>query len=313
MSVFRRVLAVSFAVAALCAAAAAPSSAVVGGNDASPGEYPSVAEITFGPFLCTGTLIAPTWVLTAGHCSNITAGTVASPASWPAPLISVRVGGATQSDGERLGVSRVVMHPDYLLTSGYDISLLQLSSSSTMAPTQLAGAGERSIWTAGTMETIVGWGVTSEGGSQPDRLQEAQVPITTDSYCAGAYSDFDPQTMVCAGFPEGGVDTCQGDSGGPMFGHSSTGALRVVGTTSFGEGCARPGKPGVYARVADDTLRPWIAANAAGGVSTASSTTTTGSTTTTRRAKRRAAKRRAAKRRAAARQRARADSMRSTR
>jgi secreted trypsin-like serine protease len=272
MTAFRRVLAVSVTAAALLAAAAAPSSAVVGGSDASPGEYPAVAEITFGPFLCTGTLITPTWVLTAGHCSNITAGTVASPASWPAPLITVRVGGVTQNDGERLGVTRVVMHPDYLLTSGYDISLLQLSSSSTMPPTQVANAGERSIWTAGTMETIVGWGVTSENGSQPDRLQEAQVPVTTDPYCAGAYSDFDPRTMVCAGFPEGGVDTCQGDSGGPMFGRTSAGALRVVGTTSFGEGCARPGKPGVYGRVADDTLRPWIAANAAGGVSAASST-----------------------------------------
>jgi secreted trypsin-like serine protease len=170
----------------------------------------------------------------------------------------------------------------------------------------VAGAGERSIWTADTLETIVGWGVTSEGGEQPDRLQEAQVPITTDAYCAGAYSDFDPATMVCAGFPQGGVDTCQGDSGGPMFGRSAGGALRVVGTTSFGEGCARPGKPGVYARVADDTLRPWIAANAAGGVSTATTTTAA----TDRRAKRRAAKRRAAKRRAAARQRALARSTR---
>ncbi len=85
------------------------------------------------------------------------------------------------------------------------------------------------------------------------------MPITTDQYCAGAYSDFDAKTMVCAGFPQGGVDTCQGDSGGPMFGKTSAGALRVVGTTSFGEGCARPGRPGVYARVADDTLRPWIA------------------------------------------------------
>ena len=293
MSVFRRALAISLTAAALLAGAAAPSSAVVGGNDASPGEYPSVAEITFGPFLCTGTLITPNWVLTAGHCSNITAGTVASPASWPTPLISVRVGGVTQSDGERLGVSRVVMHPDYLLTSGYDISLLQLSSSSTMAPTQVAGAGERSIWTAGTMETIVGWGVTSEGGSQPDRLQEAQVPITTDAYCAGAYSDFDPQTMVCAGFPQGGVDTCQGDSGGPMFGRGSAGALRIVGTTSFGEGCARPGKPGVYGRVADDTLRPWIESNAPGSVEHREQhlSTPAGTTTTTTRSGARSAAR----------------------
>ena len=271
MRAIRRILAISITVTAMLGAAATPSSAVVGGNDASPGEYPSVAEITFGPFLCTGTLVTPDWVLSAGHCSSVTGAAVATPASWPTALINVRIGGVTQSDGERRGVSQVVMHPNYLLTSGYDISLLKLSQSSAMTPTQVAGAGERSLWTAGTLETIVGWGATEEGGDVPDNLQEARVPVTTDEVCAGAYSDFDPQTMVCAGFPKGGVDTCQGDSGGPMFGRTSTGALRVVGTTSFGEGCARPGKPGVYGRVGDDTLGPWIAQNTGTGVSSGTS------------------------------------------
>ena len=72
--------------------------------------------------------------------------------------------------------------------------------------------------------------------------------------------------MVCAGFPQGGVDTCQGDSGGPMFGRTATGVLRVVGSTSFGEGCARPNKPGVYARVGDTVLREWIRSQAPDGV-----------------------------------------------
>jgi hypothetical protein len=54
-----------------------------------------------------------------------------------------------------------------------------------------------------------------------------------------------------------------------MFGRNAAGQLRVVGTTSFGEGCARPGKPGVYGRVADDTLRPWIAENTGSGVAAA--------------------------------------------
>ena len=112
--------------------------------------------------------------------------------------------------------------------------------------------------------------MTEEGGERPQNLQEAQVPITTDAYCAGAYSDFDPATMVCAGFPEGGVDTCQGDSGGPMFGRTSAGTLRVVGATSWGDGCARPGKPGVYARVADEELRPWIADTTGSGASSTS-------------------------------------------
>jgi len=294
MTALRRILVTSVIGVALLGVTAAPSSAVVGGGNASPGEYPSVAEVTFGPFLCTGTLITPDWVLSAGHCGSVTGAAVASPASWPPQLINVRIGGTTQSDGEERTASSVVVHPNYLATMGYDISLIRLSQSSTMAPTQVAGAGERSIWTAGTLETIVGWGATEEGGDLPDNLQEARVPITTDQYCSGAYSDFDPATMVCAGFPQGGVDTCQGDSGGPMFGRTSAGALRVVGATSWGEGCARPGKPGVYARVGDETLRPWIAQTTGTGVSTGTSRAT--KRQKTRRAKRRAAQRRWAQR-----------------
>ena len=294
MTSLRSILAMSVIAVALLGVTAAPSSAVVGGGNASPGEYPSVAEVTFGPFLCTGTLVTPDWVLSAGHCGSVTGAAVASPASWPPQLINVRIGGVTQNDGEQRTASRVIVHPNYVATMGYDISLIQLSQSSSMAPTQVAGAGERSTWTAGTLETIVGWGATEEGGDVPDNLQEARVPITTDQYCSGAYSDFDPATMVCAGFPQGGVDTCQGDSGGPMFGRNSAGALRVVGATSWGEGCARPGKPGVYARVADETLRPWIAQTTGTGVSTATSRAS--KKQKTRRAKRRAAQRRWAQR-----------------
>src|ERR687897_304613 len=114
MSVSRRVLAVSLTSAVLLAAAAAPSSAVVGGQDASPGEYPAVAEITFGPFLCTGTLIEPTRVLSAGHCSSVTGAAVATPVTWPPQLIDVRIGSNRSGEGERVPVSQVAGHPNYL-------------------------------------------------------------------------------------------------------------------------------------------------------------------------------------------------------
>jgi trypsin len=268
MKSFRRTCSALLCAAGLLAATAAPSSAVVGGNDASPGEYPSVAEITFGAFMCTGTLIAPNYVLSAGHCGSATGAAVSTPIAWPAALINVRIGGTTLDDGETVPVRRVTVHPDYLLSSGYDISLLELSRDSTMTPTPVAGAGERAIWEPGDLDTIVGWGATEEGGDTPDVLQEAQVPITTDPYCAGAYDDFDAETMVCAGYPQGGVDTCQGDSGGPLFGRSVTdNRFEVVGATSYGNGCARAGYPGVYARVADDTLREWIRSQVPGGVS----------------------------------------------
>jgi len=269
MTLLRRL---SLTLAAACAAlalAAAPSSAVVGGEDAAPGEFPAVAEITFGPFFCTGTLITPTHVLSAGHCGSLTGAAVGTPVGWPPALIDVIIGSHKAGDGEPASVSSVSVHPDYLASSGYDISVLELTEASSKTPVKVAGPGERGIWTAGTLATIAGWGVTEEGGEQPDTLQKARVPITTDAYCADAYSDFDETTMVCAGFPEGGVDTCQGDSGGPLFGRTSGGTLRVVGATSFGEGCARPEKPGVYARVADETLRPWVEETAPGSVSTA--------------------------------------------
>jgi trypsin len=266
MSHLRRTLIACLAACATLGASAAPSMAVVGGSNAPAGKYTSVARITFGnAFLCTGTLISPTYVLTAGHCGSVT-GEVASPAAWPAALIDVRIGGNTVGSGEKVPVSSVTVHPNHLLNSGYDITLLKLAQPSTMAPTRVAGATEGALWTAGTSEKIVGWGTTSEGGSLPKTLQEASVPITTDAYCAGAYSDFDPRTMVCAGFPQGGVDTCQGDSGGPMFGTTSTRAFKVVGATSYGNGCARAGYPGVYARVGDTTLREWIRSYTPDGV-----------------------------------------------
>jgi secreted trypsin-like serine protease len=262
----RLLLAVATASSAL-ALNAAPSQAIVGGHDAAAGAYPSIAEVHLAKsFLCTGTLIAPDWVLTAGHCGSITGSAVATPVSFPGPLIDVYIGSTKAGQGESVAVSEAIVSPSYLLTQGYDVTLLHLSSASTKTPTKIAGAGETASWAAGTTETIVGWGATSEGGDTPDTLQEAQVPVTTDATCASAYSEFDAKTMLCAGYPQGGTDTCQGDSGGPMYG-TVGGALRVVGATSFGEGCARPNKPGVYARVGDTALRTWIASVAPSAVS----------------------------------------------
>jgi trypsin len=261
----RRTLIACVAALAGLGAVASPSGAIVGGTNAPAGKYTSVAEITFGySFLCTGTLIAPNYVLTAGHCGSVTGAAVGTPAGWPAAAINVRIGSNKSGQGELVPVSQVIVQPNYLVNSGYDITLLKLSRDSVNTPTKVAN--DASLWQPDTLEKIVGWGTTSEGGSTPSTLQEAQVPITTDAYCGNAYSDFDPKTMVCAGFPQGGVDTCQGDSGGPMFGTTSTGALKVVGATSFGEGCARAGKPGVYARVADSLLREWIRSKAPAGV-----------------------------------------------
>ena len=130
----RRSFSVLVAVCAVIFLFAAPASAIVGGNDASPGEYPSVADITFGAFGCTGTLIAPDTVLSAGHCGSLTGAAVASPAAYPPQLINVRIGGTRSGEGEQVPVRSVTVSPDYLLTSGYDISILKLSRARSSRP-----------------------------------------------------------------------------------------------------------------------------------------------------------------------------------
>jgi secreted trypsin-like serine protease len=158
----------------------------------------------------------------------------------------------------------------------HDVAIVELSRPSAKAPVQIASAEERSLWSAGTLATIAGFGVTESGGDSPDVLQEARVPIVADSVAAEAYpylvegvdpvfGGFESRTQVAAGYPDGGVDTCQGDSGGPLLVPAGT-AMRLVGDTSYGNGCAEPGYPGVYGRVADTTLREWIRSIAPGAI-----------------------------------------------
>lgn len=290
MSPVRRSLLSAVALTATIAALVpASASAVVGGRDAQPGELPAVAAVTLGSlFGCTGTLIAPTWVLTAGHCGSLTGATgVSSPISWPAPLIDVRMNSITahNGDGYVASVKRAVIPPEYLgLEAGYDITLLELNEAAPVEPVKVAGPGQTSIWAPGVLQTIAGFGVTEEGGDSPDVMQVAAVPRISDAMCAEQVDIFDAATMVCAGFPEGGVDTCQGDSGGPMFGKTSGGVLRVTGATSFGDGCARPNAPGVYARVAQGVLQDFIRTTA-GDIAIDSATETTSGRTTKGRGK----------------------------
>ena len=102
--------------------------------------------------------------------------------------------------------------------------------------------------------TVSGWGST--GIQQPGYtryLQAAKVPYLDTEQCM-APQVYGPKKlssgMYCAGFLEGGVDTCQGDSGGGMV-CQVRGRGAVLGLTSWGYGCGRPNRPGVYTKVAD--------------------------------------------------------------
>jgi secreted trypsin-like serine protease len=248
---------------------AAPAQAVVGGKPVPEGQFQYVANVRImGAFGCTGTLIAPQWVMTAGHCGSATGslsqGALPAPVAWPPEAYSIVLGSvwADGHGGETHAVTQVLVDSDYIVTNGVgnDVTLMKLDQPAKIAPMQIAAVGERASWSPGKLATIAGFGSTSADGSQmPDRMQYAQVPVTTDADCAKAYGDgsFDAATMVCAGYPQGGTDTCNGDSGGPLLA-AVRGGFRLAGATSFGEGCAQPGKPGVYARLAEGPMREWL-------------------------------------------------------
>jgi secreted trypsin-like serine protease len=184
---------------------------------------------------CGGTIVGPSTVVTAAHC-----------AAGQSPQELLVVAGRDDKQSKAGVVDEVTgiwVDPDYDdVHTGADVAVLTLAEPLPYRPARLNSDPE--LYRPGTQATVLGWGRTEEGGSPSRYLLGASVPLVADGTCAKDYQDYAAQSMVCAGYPKGGVDTCQGDSGGPML----VGDV-LVGISSWGDGCARPGKPGVYTRV----------------------------------------------------------------
>jgi hypothetical protein len=255
-----------FALGGAASAVARPAALIIGGNPAT-GSFPFMAAIvhssapsTFLGQYCGGTLVAASWILTAGHCVEDEQRHL-----YPPTAIRVMVG---RSDLDSVPIEslavvrRVVRNPRFLeLPDGTvenDVALLELPQPASETPVALVGAGDEQRWAPGTLATIIGWGnVTTSGDNAPSALQQARVPILSDSTCNQYVAGFRVASMLCAGFlVHGGVDTCQGDSGGPLLVRDEHGGWVEAGLTSGGVGCAQPYNPGVYARLA--TLRCFV-------------------------------------------------------
>ncbi|KAG9464081.1 hypothetical protein GDO78_020532, partial [Eleutherodactylus coqui] len=87
-------------------------------------------------------------------------------------------------------------------------------------------------------------------------LQRININLISNAVCNQDNYGQVLDSMMCAGRLSGGIDTCQGDSGGPLVYLGGDSRYRQVGVVSWGEGCARPGKPGVYTRVS--YYLPWV-------------------------------------------------------
>lgn len=228
---------------------------IVGGSVAGSADNPfqvalltkSVAN-TFDAQFCGGTLIKANVIVTAAHCSDfVTAGQVQV-------LTGTR---NLNNTGVRRNVTRIAIHPSWNSnTFDYDVAVWTLSSSATGIPLASLASADPAV---GTNLLVTGWGALSEGGSFPTSLRKVTVPLVSRTNCndANSYNGQITARMLCAGFDAGGKDSCQGDSGGPLA-RSSV----LTGIVSWGDGCARANKHGVYTRVSNSSVRSFIVTQA---------------------------------------------------
>lgn len=227
-----------------------PQTRIVGGSEADITEYPFTVYLADaqGAQFCGGTLVAADKVVTAAHC-------VADEQPDRIEVVAGRQD-TRGEDGTVVGVTRIVTHPDYVgADQGADIAVLDLAGVLAERTLPYATGSDTALYEPGTSTTVLGWGATSESGSPSTTLRRAHPPLTNDADCSKANPGYSPESMVCAGVPQGGVDSCQGDSGGPLIAGD-----KLIGIVSWGNGCARPESPGVYTRVAsyEDFLRQHV-------------------------------------------------------
>src|SRR3954447_4566449 len=121
---------------------------VIGGTPASIDQWPFAAAVLTPTTLCTGTVISPTRVLTAGHC-------VGNPLTMVVRTEST----SAFSGGETLGVSSVAFAPGFNHTFESDLAVLTLKTPTTATPIQLASAAEDAAYTrAGAPMSVAGFG-----------------------------------------------------------------------------------------------------------------------------------------------------------
>ncbi|CAH3103828.1 unnamed protein product, partial [Pocillopora meandrina] len=244
-----------------------PSTRIVGGQEASVNGWPwqAMLRYKYGGQFCGGTLVDPLWVVTAAHCVKN---------AQPTGII-VRMGAHYRVSGtvgteQDIDVAQIINHESYHtpLRYSHDIALLKLARPAKLQTgIGLACLSDSSlplpIDDPNTKCWITGWGTLSSGGSQPNALMEASVPLVSKKRCLKGYPGKIHDSMLCAGLDQGGVDACQGDSGGPLV-CKFNGRWYLEGATSWGYGCAAPNKYGVYAKVR--YLRSWIDRNMNGGI-----------------------------------------------
>ena len=219
---------------------------VVGGTTVKPGIWPDAVAVLSDTAACTGTLITPDVVLTAGHCIE----------TEPVVVVVDTVDYG-KPGGEPIKVKWSLAYPHW--QDAYDVGVVVLDHPAAIKPRVVASAcSAREGLVSGALVQLVGFGLTTKSGTGSNtRLHEAPIAVI-DAICSA-----DP-ACVAAIAPAGeftagghGADACFGDSGGPVYLHTAAGPA-LIGVVSRASAVSGPacGDGGVYVRA--DKVISWV-------------------------------------------------------
>lgn len=249
---------------------ATPDSRIIGGVEAPSGAWPSVVGLFvtdpyegYEYFSCGGTLIDPSWVLTAAHCV-VGEGPGDTIRPWD---LKIKIGTQDLSaGGQMIRAAQIIVRPSFSYDRiSDDVALVRLSRPSDRArPLEVASPTD--IPWSGAALTTAGWGVSNyDTFESPVRLRQVGVPALSGVECQTALNEAAAEmgtpsyhsSHLCTGpIGSGGQGPCYGDSGGPLV-WEKDGRKILVGVVSWGAYCASPETPSVFSKVASASR--WIA------------------------------------------------------
>jgi hypothetical protein len=278
MRALRLLLAAAVSAILAVLATAAPASAITGGEP-DGNRHPNVGLILFyqpdGRFRCSATLISPTILITAAHCTSGTLGktlvtfdsVIAEQPPTPFPVAADPSVGYTPAEIEAAGylAGTAYTHPQYSdftdLDNWNDVGVIVLDTPVTgIAPATLAPINYLDQYAQpvlnSTIFTVVGYGTeVRKPESGPQKPQPMSYPLIR-RYTTSPGQKLTPQILQLNGNPadnRGGGGTCFGDSGGPVF---LGGYLEAVTSYGYTANCRYLGG---YQRVDITVVQSWLA------------------------------------------------------